>query len=165
MDSSERDNVSVVDSKERKVETMAAKKSKSKKSTAGKSGKTIKTTKTKSKLLAASKSHRKKKKTPPKLKPKRRRRALRGGPNDAELVAYQQRGLGARSGGQSGDTQGLAGNPQVDSESVEELLEEGQSFEAEVLSGVENVADPDQSEIHTREVAEDDVPEEYREKD
>jgi hypothetical protein len=170
MDCSERDNLSVVDSRERKVETMTAKKSKSKskKSTArksGKTGKTTKTTKTKSKLLAASKSNRKKKKTPPELKPKPRQRVLRGRPNDGELVAYQQRGLGARSGGQSGDTQGLAGNPQVDSESVEELLEEGQSFEAEVLSGVENVPDPDQSEIHTREVAEDDVPEEYREKD
>lgn len=162
MDSSERDNLSVVDSRERKVETMAAKKSKSKKSTARKSGKT---TKTKPKLLAAPKSTRKKKKTPAKLKPKPRRGIVRGRPNDGELVAYRQRGLGARSGGQSGDTQGLAGNPQVDSESVEELLEEGQSFEAEVLSGVENVADPDQSELHTREVAEDDVPEEYREKD
>lgn len=51
----------------------------------------------------------------------------------------------------------------MDSESVEELLEEGQSFEAEVLQGVENV--PDEEEVHTREVPEDDVPEEYREKD
>jgi len=45
------------------------------------------------------------------------------------------------------------------------LLEEGQSFEAEVLSGVENAPDPDQSEVRTHEVAEDDVPGEYREKD
>lgn len=128
---------------------MAAKKAKSNKSAVRKSRKTAK----------------KKKKAPAKRKPKLRSRARRGRPNDGELVAYQRRGLGARSGGQSGDTQGLAGGPDVDSESVEELLEEGQSFEAEVLSGVENAPDPDQSEVHTREVAEDDVPEEYREKE
>jgi hypothetical protein len=81
------------------------------------------------------------------------------------LVAYEQRGLGARSGGQAGDTQGLPANSEVDSESVEELLEEGQSFEAEVLDGVENAPDADKSEVHTREVTEDDVPEEYREED
>jgi hypothetical protein len=48
---------------------------------------------------------------------------------------------------------------------VEELLEEGQSFEAGVLEGVENAPDADQAEVHTREVLEDDVPEEYRGKD
>jgi len=53
----------------------------------------------------------------------------------------------------------------VDSESAEELLEEGQSFEAEVVSGVENALDPDQGEVRTREVPEDDVPEEYTDKD
>ncbi|MGB7492860.1 MAG: hypothetical protein WBR26_27945 [Candidatus Acidiferrum sp.] len=52
--------------------------------------------------------------------------------------------------------------PDVDSESVEELLEEGQSFEAEVVDGVENAPEPDQGEIRTREVEEDDVPEEYQ---
>jgi hypothetical protein len=48
---------------------------------------------------------------------------------------------------------------------VEELLEEGQTYEAEVVDGVENARDADQSEVKTREVPEDDVPEEYREKD
>ena len=43
-------------------------------------------------------------------------------------------------------------------------MEEGQSFEAEILSGVENAADPDESEVESREVPEDDVPEEYRER-
>ncbi len=51
------------------------------------------------------------------------------------------------------------------SESVEELLEEGQSFEAEVVAGVENAGDADESEVRTREVPEDDVPEEYRNQD
>ncbi|MGB7434125.1 MAG: hypothetical protein WBW49_01805, partial [Candidatus Acidiferrum sp.] len=58
--------------------------------------------------------------------------------------------------------QGLPVRPDVDSESVEELLEEGQSFEAEVVDGVENAPEPDQGEIRTREVEEDDVPEEYQ---
>lgn len=83
----------------------------------------------------------------------------------AELVPYGPRGLGARSGGQAGDTQGISSRVDVDSESVEELLEEGQSFEAEAVSGVENAADPDQGEVRTRQLPEDDVPEEYRERD
>jgi len=96
-------------------------------------------------------------------KPKRVRRKVRGRAEPAALVAYESRGIGARSGGQSGDTQGLSAGPTANSESVEELLEEGQSFEAEVLNGVENAADPDESEVRTREVPEDDVAEEYRE--
>jgi hypothetical protein len=51
------------------------------------------------------------------------------------------------------------------SESVTELLEEGQAFEAEAMSGVENAPDPDVAEVHTTQVAEDDVPSEYRERD
>jgi hypothetical protein len=89
----------------------------------------------------------------------------RGKAVTAELVSYGPRGLGARSGGQAGDTQGISPRVGVDSESVEELLEEGQSFEAEVVSGVENAPDPDQGEVRTRQVPEDDVPEEYREQD
>ena len=52
-----------------------------------------------------------------------------------------------------------------DSESVEELMEEGQYMEAEAVSGVENAPDADESEVHTREVLEDDVPEEYTDRD
>jgi len=47
------------------------------------------------------------------------------------------------------------------SESVEELIEEGQSFEAEAISGVEDAPDPDVAEVHTKQVPEDDVPPEY----
>ena len=65
------------------------------------------------------------------------------------------------SAGQSGDTQGLPDVAEAGPESVEELLEEGQSFEAEVISGIENAPDPDVSEVHTHEVPEDDVPTEY----
>jgi hypothetical protein len=73
-----------------------------------------------------------------------------------------RRGLGPNSGGQSGDIQALPRDEDVDSESVEELAEEGQAFEAEVVSGVENAPDADQGEVRTREVPEDDVPDEYR---
>lgn len=76
-----------------------------------------------------------------------------------------RRGLGPASAGQSGDTQGLSRREFEDSESVEELMEEGQYMEAEAVSGVENAPDADESEVHTREVLEDDVPEEYTDRD
>ncbi len=66
---------------------------------------------------------------------------------------------GSNSAGQSGDIQGL------DSERVEELVEEGQSFEASVVSGIEDAPDADVAEVTTREFPEDDVPEEYLERD
>ena len=62
---------------------------------------------------------------------------------------------------QSGDLQGLNDQDDSDSESVAELLEEGQPFEASVLSGIENAPDADERGIVTEEVNEDDVPEEY----
>jgi len=96
------------------------------------------------------------------LKRKSKRKRLQGRANAGVLVAVEPRGLGARGAGQSGDTQGLSGIAEVDSESVEELLEEGQSYEAEVLDGVQKALDPDEAEVFTREVPEDDVPEEYR---
>jgi hypothetical protein len=73
--------------------------------------------------------------------------------------------MGPGSAGQSGDTQGLSDVAEAGSESVEELVEEGQSFEAEVIGGVEDAPDPDVAEVHTKEVPEDDVPSEYRGKD
>jgi hypothetical protein len=69
--------------------------------------------------------------------------------------------LGPEAGGQSGDTEQISRVEIADSESVEELLEEGQAFEAGVVSGVENAPDADEGEVRTREVPEDDVPEEY----
>jgi len=69
------------------------------------------------------------------------------------------------SAGQSGDTQQISNIADADSESVEELQEEGNYFEAGVIDGVENVKDADVAEVTTREVPEDDVPEEYRDDD
>jgi hypothetical protein len=67
--------------------------------------------------------------------------------------------------GQSGDLQGLSRREVADSESVDELLEEGNAFEAEVLEGVEDAGDQGVREVHTHEVPEDDVPSEYLDKD
>jgi hypothetical protein len=44
---------------------------------------------------------------------------------------------------------------------VEELLEEGQAFEAEAIGGVEEAPEADVAEVHTKQVPEDDVPGEY----
>ena len=99
------------------------------------------------------------KKAPKKKAAKKR---PRGKADSVELVGYQRKGLGSFTGGQSGDIQGISGRAGIDSESVTELLEEGQTFEAEAVSGVENAADPDVSEVVTRQFPEDDVPEEYQ---
>ena len=69
------------------------------------------------------------------------------------------------SAGQSGGDQGLPRDARADSESVEELVDEGNSFEAGVVFGVENSKDPSVSEVITREVPEDDVPGEYLNQD
>ena len=49
-----------------------------------------------------------------------------------DTVEFALEGLGARSGQQSGDLQGLSNIQGADSESVDELLEQGNAFEAEV---------------------------------
>jgi hypothetical protein len=82
-----------------------------------------------------------------------------------ETAQIREDKAGPETGGQSGDTQGLSNLPQADSESVEELVEEGQFFEAEVISSIENAPDADVAEVTTREVPEDDVPPEYLERD
>ncbi|HLY60097.1 MAG TPA: hypothetical protein VKV95_04980 [Terriglobia bacterium] len=95
----------------------------------------------------------------------RPKKHVRGKALSARLEALELKGPDAESGGQSGDAQGLSGRAVVDSESVKELAEEGQAFEAEVISGVENARDDDAEEVTTREVPEDDVPSEYLEED
>jgi hypothetical protein len=68
-------------------------------------------------------------------------------------------------GEQSGDLQGLSNVESADSESVDELIEEGNAFEAGVVDGVEEAGDRGEREVHTREVPEDDVPGEYLDED
>jgi hypothetical protein len=70
-----------------------------------------------------------------------------------------------RPGELSGDLQGLSTVEDADSESVAELLEEGNAFEADVVKGVEDAPNADEGPIRTREVPEDDVPDEYKHKE
>src|SRR5262249_27111027 len=65
-----------------------------------------------------------------------------------------------RSGRQAGDLVGLPRVEDADSESVAELVEEGNIFEAGAVAGVE-AADEGEGEVQTHEVSEDDVPDEY----
>ncbi|HYM77454.1 MAG TPA: hypothetical protein VE377_15880 [Candidatus Dormibacteraeota bacterium] len=63
------------------------------------------------------------------------------------------------------DSQGLSNLEQADSESVSELVDEGNTFEAGAVMGVEEADDAEEREVRTRELPEDDVPEEYLDKD
>ena len=82
-----------------------------------------------------------------------------------DTVAFSPEGSGAGSGRQSGDLQGLSNVQGADSESVDELLEEGNAFEADVVTGVEDAGNADEKEVRTHEVPEDDVPDEYLDKE
>ena len=81
------------------------------------------------------------------------------------MAKHKDKETGPDSAGQSGDNQGLSDDPQAGPESVDELVEEGQSFEAGIIEGIENAPDADVSEVHTHEVPEDDVPDEYLNQD
>jgi hypothetical protein len=105
------------------------------------------------------------KKAAPRKKPAPKKLRVRGKSQSVDTVVLEPKGLGARSGGQSGDLQGLSNKEGAASESVDELLEEGNAFEAAVVKGVEDASDADEGEVVTHEVPEDDVPEEYRDKD
>jgi hypothetical protein len=157
---------------------MASKKPARTKKSVGKKKTTVKKSATKKKAPARNKSVRKsslakravtrkpiakkkatKKKSPEKKATRRREEVIN------PVTPSGRRGLGAESGGQSGDTQGLSRRSYDDSESVEELMEEGQYMEAEAVSGVENARDADQGEVRTRQFPQDDVPEEYQNED
>ena len=66
-----------------------------------------------------------------------------------QITAVEPTGLGPNAAGQSGDIEGLSAVATGDSESVAELVEEGQDLEAEKVSGVENAPDPDEAEVRT----------------
>src|SRR5580704_10047375 len=84
------------------------------------------------------------KKVVPKKKKALKKNRARGKSDRVDTVVFEPKGLGARSGGQSGDLQGLSNRAGADSESVDELLEEGNAFEAEVVKGIEDVPDADE---------------------
>lgn len=98
-----------------------------------------------------------------KKKLSKKKTRIRGKSEIVDTLVFEPKGLGPRSGGQSGDLQGLSELESAGSESVGELLEEGNAFEAEIVKGVEDVPDADEREVPTHEVPEDDVPGEYRE--
>jgi len=82
-------------------------------------------------------------------------------PPAPELAAPES---GPDAAGQSGDLQGLPGREDVDNESVRELVEEGNFYEASVVDGVENAPDPDAGKMRVRRRREDDLPPEYADK-
>ena len=92
------------------------------------------------------------------------RTRVRGKSQSVDTEAFALEGQRAR-GGQSGDLQGLSNIEGADSESVAELIEEGNAFEADAVAGVEHAGDTDQKEVRTHEVPQDDVPGEYRDKE
>jgi hypothetical protein len=151
----------------RKKKSASKKKSTLKKSAAKRAASPKKKTtrKAASKKLATNKKSLPKKKSSAKKKPATKKATRRRADVINPVTPSGRRGLGAASGGQSGDTQGLSRRSYDDSESVEELMEEGQYMEAEAVSGVENAPDADQGEVRTRQFPEDDVPEEYQNED
>ena len=93
------------------------------------------------------------------------RTRVRGKSQSVDTAAFAPEALRERSGGQSGDLQGLSNIEGADSESVAELIEEGNAFEADAVAGVEHAGDTDQKEVRTHEVPQDDVPGEYQDKE
>ena len=89
------------------------------------------------------------------------KRQVLGKSQSVDTVAFALEGVAARTGEQSGDLQGLSNIERADSESVDELLQEGNAFEADVVKGVEDAEDADEGEVRTHEVPQDDVPGEY----
>jgi hypothetical protein len=98
------------------------------------------------------------------VKKKLAKKRVQGKSQSVDTVAFALGRLGAQSGEQSGDLQGLSNVQGADSESVDELLEEGNAFEADVVKGVEDAGDADEEEVRTHEVPQDDVPGEYPDK-
>ena len=103
-----------------------------------------------------------KKKTSPKTSLRAKRKTPRSAAQRMESLQNAENPVSPR---QSIDFQGLSRAQQADSESVEELVEEGNISEAGAVAGVEEADDEDTREVHTHEVSEDDVPDEYLDKD
>ncbi len=101
----------------------------------------------------------------PKGKAPRLEASVSRGSQDVETVRLKPKSRVARAGAGSGDLQGISVVEDVDSESADELLEEGQAFEAGIISGVEDAGNAEGSEVITHEVLEDDVPKEYDDED
>src|SRR5262249_23784248 len=88
--------------------------------------------------------------SPSKRPSARRAQAAFGGDSELELNSIAPRGTGSDSAGQSGSDQGLSEFAEADSESVEELVEEGQDYEAELVAGVESAGNAVESGVPQR---------------
>ncbi len=135
------------------------KKKSAKKSTKKAAGKKAMPAKKKKKLTSARKAPSKKAaaKTPAAPRPSLKKPVQRSSPPPRVLERRRSR----PGGDEAGDLQGISRREVADSESVEELLEEGNAFEAGAVSGVEAAENADEGEVRTHEVPVDDVPEEY----
>jgi len=71
--------------------------------------------------------------------------------NEAQLdeLGKDSGQVGPDSAGQSGDTQSLSEIADASEESVEELADTDQAFEAEIVDGVEDAADHPERPVHT----------------
>jgi hypothetical protein len=70
-------------------------------------------------------------------------------PKRKAISVPEEYSVPSTSGQLSGDVQGLPQQDLDDSESVEELVEEGQDLEGELLQGVENAPPADQGDVRT----------------
>jgi hypothetical protein len=127
------------------------------------SKKTLAKKKAPKKVAAKSKAVAKKAVAAKTVSRKKKKTAKKG--RNLEISVFPTTQTEKRSGRQSGDLQGLSRRESADSESVDELVEEGNAFEAGAITGVEDADDGDEQEVHTHQVPEDDVPGEYLDED
>jgi hypothetical protein len=79
------------------------------------------------------------------------KRKLRNDEAQIDELGNDPEELASDSAGQSGDAQGLSQIADADEESVEELAETDQAYEAEVVEGLEDAGDHPERPVQTRE--------------
>jgi hypothetical protein len=75
----------------------------------------------------------------------------RGNEARKDELGDDPREVGPESAGQSGDLQRLSTTEEATNESVQELMEEDQAFEAATVEGLEDAADHPERPVHTHE--------------
>jgi hypothetical protein len=116
------------------------------------------------KKVAPKKAPKKAKKTAVR-KSKPRKTPAQPKPQGLDTFGIERGMVRARAGVLSGDLQGLSRKAKADSESVDELVQEGNAYEAGILQGVEEADNADEGEVKSHEELADDIPEEYLDKD
>jgi hypothetical protein len=79
------------------------------------------------------------------------KRKMRNDKAQVDELGNDPEELASDSAGQSGDAQGLSQIADADEESVEELAETDQAYEAEAVDGLEDAADHPERPVQTRE--------------